>query len=212
MDVVLSAASSGSSWRVRRSAVAVACVLQTRLHFILSPPQHSAVDRALVSLLGDTQPEVHGTARLALSTRVAHLTPEKVRVLCADFAAEADRAAASRKKRRKVAKRQAAAAAAALNGNHAAATVKVVVGSGDAGGDSSTMKAQQTGVLGLSAVVLAAPCDVPSWVPGALESLANHLNDESPGRLPVRQAVSRTVLKLCAALRISSWGVPECVG
>ncbi|CAN0533634.1 unnamed protein product, partial [Ectocarpus sp. 12 AP-2014] len=54
-----------------------------------------------------------------------------------------------------------------------------------AGEPSGAMQEQQKNVLGLSAVVLAAPCDTPPWVPGALESLAKHVNDESPGRLPV---------------------------
>lgn len=174
LSAVLSSTSS-DSWRVRRGAAAVACVLQTRLHFVLEEAQHSAVDAALLRLLGDTRREVQETARLAVSTRVAHLTAAKARELCATFVAGADSAAASRKKRRKVAKRQAAMGAA------------VAVAAGE---PSGAMQEQQRSVLGLSAVVLAAPCDVPEWVPGALESLAKHVNDESPGRLPVRQTVS----------------------
>lgn len=181
MNAVLAAASSQSSWRVRRNAAAVMCVLQTRLHFLLTPEQHRAADATLLSLLGDARLDVQGIARLALSTRVAHLTAAETRVLCKRFAAGADSAAASRKKRRKIAKRQAAAAAAAGGG----ATVAVA-----AGEPSGAMKEQQVNVLGLSAVVLAAPCDVPPWVPGALESLSRHAHDESPGRVPVRQMVS----------------------
>lgn len=178
MDAVLSACSSQTSWRVRRGAAAVACVLQTRLHFVLSAAQHSAVDAALLSLLGDARREVQETARLAVSTRVAHLTAAETRVLCGTFATGADSAAVSRKKRRKIAKRQAKV------GTTTAAAVA-------AGEPSGAMQAQQENVLGLSAVVLAAPCDVPEWVPAALESLAKHVNDESPGRLPVRQTVSQ---------------------
>lgn len=172
---VLSACSSQSSWRVRRGAAAVACVLQTRLHFVLEAAQHSAIDGALLSLLGDPRREVQETARLAVSTRVAHLTAAETRALCETFMAGADSAAASRKKRRRIAKRQQAAAG-------------VGVGAGE---PSGAVEEQQRNVLGLSAVVLAAPCDVPAWVPGALESLARHVNDESPGRLPVRQTVRR---------------------
>lgn len=177
MDAVLSACSAQASWRVRRGAAAVACVLQTRLHFVLTAAQHSVVDAALLSLLGDARREVQETARLAVSTRVAHLTAAETRVLCGTFATGADSAAVSRKKRRKIAKRQAEAGSAAAVA---------------AGEPSGAMQAQQGNVLGLSAVVLAAPCDVPAWVPGALESLAKHVNDESPGRLPVRQTVSKT--------------------
>ncbi|CAN0016635.1 unnamed protein product, partial [Sphacelaria rigidula] len=133
--------------------------------FVLTPAEHSAADATLLSLLGDPRREVQETARLAMSTRVAHLTPAQTRALCQSFATEADRLAASRTKRRKIAKRRATAAAAAA----------VPAG---------------TSVLGLSAVILAAPCDVPPWVPAALESLAKHANDESPGRLPVRHTVS----------------------
>lgn len=176
VSVVLSACSSESSWRVRRGAAAVACVLQTRLHFVLDAAQHSAIDAALLSLLGDPRREVQETARLAVSTRVAHLTAAETRELCENFAAGADGAAASRKKRRRIAKRQQTAAA----------------GPGVVAGEpSGAMEEQQRNVLGLSAVVLASPCDVPAWVPGALESLARHANDESPGRLPVRQTVRR---------------------
>ncbi|CAM9110826.1 unnamed protein product [Ectocarpus sp. 4 AP-2014] len=178
INAVLAACSSQSSWRVRRGAAAVACVLQTRLHFVLTDAQHGAVDATVVSLLGDDRREVQETARLALSTRVAHLTAKRARALCETFAAGADSAAASRKKRRRVAKRQAAA-----GGNGVAVT---------AGEPSGAMQEQQRNVLGLSAVVLAAPCDTPPWVPGALESLAKHVNDESPGRLPVRQTVTHT--------------------
>lgn len=174
MSAVLSATSS-ESWRVRRGAAAVACVLQTRLHFVLEDAQHSAVDAALLSLLADARREVQDTARLSVSTRVAHLTAAEARDLCATFVAGADSSAASRKKRRKIAKRQAAAGRA------------VAVAAGE---PSSAVQEQQKNVLGLSAVVLAAPCDVPEWVPGALESLAKHVHDESPGRLPVRQTVS----------------------
>lgn len=193
IDAVLSAASSQSSWRVRRNAAAVACVLQTRLHFVLMPMQHAAIDRTILALLGDPRREVQETARLTMSTRVTHLTPAQARALCERFAAEADSAAASRKKRRRIAKRQATAARAG-EGAGAVANVKGVVTSavGKATGeedDADALKAQQTSVLGLSAVVLASPCDVPSWLPGALESLAQHANDESPGRLPVRQTV-----------------------
>lgn len=177
INAVLAACSSKSSWRVRRGAAAVACVLQTRLHFVLTDAQHGAVDATVVSLLGDDRREVQETARLALSTRVAHLTAKRARALCETFAAGADSAAASRKKRRRVAKRQAAA-----GGNGVAVT---------AGEPSGAMQEQQRNVLGLSAVVLAAPCDTPPWVPGALDSLAKHVNDESPGRLPVRQTVSK---------------------
>ncbi len=177
LNAVLSSTSS-ESWRVRRGAAAVACVLQTRLHFVLEEAQHSAVDAALLRLLGDTRREVQETARLAVSTRVAHLTASKARELCATFVVGADSAAASRKKRRKVAKQQAAMGAAAI---------AVAVAAGE---PSGAMQEQQRSVLGLSAVVLAAPCDVPEWVPGALESLAKHANDQSPGRLPVRQTVS----------------------
>lgn len=174
MSAVLSAASSQSSWRVRRNAAAIACVLQTRLHFVLTPTQHRATDAMLLSLLGDARREVQETARLAMSTRVAHLAAAEVRVLSEKFATGADSAAASRKKRRKLAKQKAAAAGAATALEEA----------------SDALTEQQTSVLGLSAVVLAAPCDVPPWVPSALESLARHVNDESPGRLPVRQTVS----------------------
>lgn len=173
---VLSAAKSQASWRVRRNAVAVACVLQTRLHFVLTAAQHKDIDATLLSLLGDERREVQETARLALSTRVAHLTAAKARALCEQFSAGADSAAASRKKRRKLARRQVAGASTAIN---------------KAKEPTGAMKEQQTNVLGLSAVVLAAPCDVPPWVPEALESLARHANDESPGRLPVRQTVRR---------------------
>lgn len=176
MTAVLSATCS-ESWRVRRGAAAVACVLQARLHFVLEDAQHGAVDAALLSLLGDPRREVQETARLAVSTRVAHLTAAEARELCATFVAGADSAAASRKKRRRIAKRKAAAAAGE----------GVAVAAGE---PSGAMREQQKNVLGLSAVVLAAPCDVPEWVPGALESLARHVNDESPGRLPVRQTVS----------------------
>lgn len=211
MGAVLSAASSQSSWRVRRNAAAVACVLQTRLHFVLTPAQHRAADAALLSLLGDPRREVQETARLAVSTRVAHLPAAQARTLCEKFAARADNAAASRKKRRKIARRQAAAGVAAdkMSGEATAATAAarsksaLVVMDNDVenGGGSSEgtgeslgeLRAQQTSVLGLSAVVLAAPCDVPLWVPGALESLARHVNDQSPGRLPVRQTVSGVV-------------------
>ena len=180
MSAVLSATSS-ESWRVRRGAAAVACVLQTRLHFVLEGAQHAAVDAALLSLLADSRREVQETARLAVSTRVAHLTAAEARKLCAEFMVGADSAAASRKKRRKIAKRKAATGAA---GEGVAAVA--------AGEPSGAMREQQKNVLGLAAVVLAAPCDVPEWVPGALESLARHVNDESPGRLPVRQTVSDT--------------------
>eukprot|EP00903_Cladosiphon_okamuranus_P009771 g9290.t1 len=176
-SAVLSATSS-ESWRVRRSAAAVACVLQTRLHFVLEDAQHDAVDAALLSLLADPRREVQETARLAVSTRVAHLTAAEARELCATFVAGADSAAASRIKRRKIAKRRAAAGGEG-----------VVVAAGE---PSGAIREQQRNVLGLSAVVLAAPCDVPEWVPGALESLARHVNDESPGRLPVRQTVTHT--------------------
>ena len=175
MSAVLSATSS-ESWRVRRGAAAVACVLQTRLHFVLEDAQHGAVDAALLSLLADPRREVQETARLAVSTRVAHLTAAEASGLCATFVAGADSAAASRKKRRRIARRKAAA------GGEGVAVA--------AGEPSGAMREQQRNVLGLSAVVLAAPCDVPEWVPGALESLARHVNDESPGRLPVRQTVS----------------------
>lgn len=187
LDAVLSACSSQASWRIRRGAAAVACVLQTRLNFVLTAEQHSAVDAALLSLLADPRREVQETARLAVSTRVAHLTAAETRVLCETFATGADSAAVSRRKRRKIAMRQAEAGAAA------AAAVA-------AGETSAAMQAQQENVLGLSAVVLAAPCDVPAWVPGALESLARHANDESPGRLPVRQTVSKneTVVSVLA--------------
>lgn len=174
VSAVLSAASTQSSWRVRRNAVAVACVLQTRLHFVFTPAQHRATDAVLLSLLGDARREVQETARLAMSTRLAHLAAAEVRVLSANFAAGADSAAASRKKRRKLAKQKVAAGGAAATSQEA----------------SGAQRDQQTSVLGLSAVVLAAPCDVPPWVPPALESLARHVNDESPGRLPVRQTVS----------------------
>eukprot|EP00752_Nemacystus_decipiens_P011025 g9797.t1 len=180
MSSVLSATSS-ESWRVRRGAAAVACVLQTRLHFVLEDAQHSAVDTTLLSLLGDPRREVQETARLAVSTRVAHLTAAEARELCAAFVSGADGAAASRKKRRKIAKRKAAAAAGAGEG--------VAVAAGE---PSGAMREQQKNVLGLSAVVLAAPCDVPEWVPVAMESLARHVNDDSPGRLPVRQTVTHT--------------------
>lgn len=177
MRAVLSATSS-ESWRVRRGAAAVACVLQTRLHFVLEDTQHGAVDAALLSLLADARREVQETARLAVSTRVAHLTAAEARELCATFVAGADSAAASRKKRRKIAKRKAAAGEG------------VAVAAGE---PSGAIQEQQKNVLGLSAVVLASPCDVPAWVPGALESLARHVNDESPGRLPVRQTVSEEI-------------------
>lgn len=122
-----------------------------------------------------------------MSTRAAHLTATQVRALCQSFAAESDSLAASRTKRRRIAKRKAAAAAIAGGGAAGAAGRVTAAQTGD---DAETMKAQQTSVLGLSAVILAAPCDVPAWVPGALESLARHANDESPGRLPVRHTVS----------------------
>lgn len=183
VTAVLSAASLQSSWRVRRNAAAVACVLQTRLHFVLTPAQHRAVDMTVLALLGDARREVQETARLALSTRVAHLTAAQARLLCGKFSAGADSAAASRKKRRRVAKRQAAAVAAK------GATTGVAAGMATEE-PTGAMREQQANVLGLSAIVLAAPCDVPPWAPGALESLAKHVNDESPGRLPVRQTVS----------------------
>lgn len=189
MDIIvnasLSAASTPSSWRVRRNAAAVTCILQTRLHFVLTPAQHRACDSVLLSLLGDSRREVQETARLAMSTRVAHLTPVHARGMCEQFAEGADNAAASRKKRRKLAKRQAAVVAAKGTG---AGEGSVAVSTGE---PTTALEEQQTNVLGLSAVVLASPCDVPPWVPAALESLARHANDESPGRLPVRQTVSR---------------------
>lgn len=178
VNAALSAASTPSSWRVRRNAAAVTCILQTRLHFVLTPAQHRACDSGFLSLLSDFRREVQETARLAMSTRVAHLTPVHTRIMCKQFAEGADNAAVSRKKRRKLAKRQAAAVAAKGTG-------------AGAGEPASALGEQQTNVLGLSAVVLASPCDVPPWVPAALESLAKHANDESPGRLPVRQTVSR---------------------
>lgn len=171
LGAVLSAASSASSWRVRRNAVAVACLMQTRLHFMLTPKEHETLDTTTLALLGDSRREVQETARLAMSTRVTHLTAEETRALCKRFVTGADDAAASRKKRRRLAKRQPAAAAAIKEPSGAA-------------------REQQVNVLGLSAIVLAAPCDVPSWVPEALESLSMHVHDESPGRLPVRQTVS----------------------
>lgn len=171
VSAVLSAASSPSSWRVRRNAAAVACLMQTRLHFMLTPNQHDALDTTTLALLGDSRREVQETARLAMSTRVTHLTAGETRALCKKFVTGANNAAASRKKRRRLAKRQPAAAAAIKEPSGAA-------------------REQQMNVLGLSAIVLAAPCDVPSWVPEALESLSMHVHDESPGRLPVRQTVS----------------------
>ena len=185
VNAALSAASTPSSWRVRRSAAAVTCILQTRLHFVLTPAQHRACDSGLLSLLGDSRREVQETARLAMSTRVAHLTPVHTRAMCEQFAKGAENAAASRKKRRKLAKRQAAAVTAKGAG---AGAGSVAVSTGE---PASALREQQTNVLGLSAVVLASPCDVSPWVPAALESLAKHANDESPGRLPVRQTVSR---------------------
>lgn len=202
VNSVMAAALSRASWRVRRNAAAVACVFQTRLHFSFTLVQHSVIDNALLSLLGDARAEVHATARLAMSTRVAHLPPAHVRTLCARFVTEADDAAATRKKRRRIAKQQAAMANAVVAGRGEVAAIvekggngakPPVNGSRDAAGDAEALRVQQTGILGLSAVVLAARCDVPSWVPGALESLARHANDESPGRLPVRQAVSAPV-------------------
>lgn len=187
VNATLSAASTPSSWRIRRNAAAVACILQTRLHFVLTPAQHRACDSGLLSLLGDSRREVQETARLAMSTRVTHLTPVQTRVMCEQFAAGADNAAASRKKRRKLDKRQAAVVVAKGTG---AGAGSVAVSTGE---PASALGEQQTNVLGLSAVVLASPCDVPSWVPAALESLAKHANDESPGRLPVRQTVSRAI-------------------
>lgn len=181
------------------------CVLQTRLQFLLTPEEHSAADSTLLSLLGDSRREVQETACLAMSTRAAHLTAARVRALCQNFATKADGLAASRTKRRKIAKRQAAAAAAITRnggarkesvaaafegGRVAGAAGKVAVQMGE---DAETLQLQQTSVLGLSAVILAAPCDVPAWIPGALESLARHANDESPGRLPVRHTVSVTL-------------------
>lgn len=195
INAVIAAASSQYSWRVRRNAAAVACVLQTRLHFMLTPQQHCAIDAALLSLLGDTRREVQETARLAISTRVAHLTAAQTRILCEKFAAGADFAAASRKKRRKIAKRQAARAAAAR------AVVALETAAVPSGDPLGAMKEQQTSVLGLSAVVLATPCDVPPWVPEALESLAKHVNDDAPGRLPVRQTVGGGVKSFCVARR-----------
>ena len=171
LSAVISAASTPSSWRVRRNAAAVACVMQTRLHFVLTPAQHGVLDATTLSLLGDSRREVQETARLAVSTRVTLLTARETRVLCEKFAVGADRVADGRKKRRKLAKRQPAAAEATKE-------------------PSDAMREQQVNVLGLSAIVLAAPCDVPSWVPGALESLSRHVHDESPGRLTVRQTVS----------------------
>lgn len=195
MNAVISEALSSSSWRARRNAAAVACILQTRLNFVLTLAQHRAADAALLSLLGDNRREVQETACLAVSTRLAHLTAAETRVLCEKFSAGADSVAASRKKRRKIAKRQAAAAASAA-ATSATRTATVAVAAGEPSGE---LKEQQTSVLGLSAVVLAAPCDVPPWVPGALESLAKHVNDETPGRLPVRQTVrgGHTLASVC---------------
>jgi len=49
---------------------------------------------------------------------------------------------------------------------------------------------RHVGVLGLSALVLAFPYEIPTWMPEVLEHLTRHMNDPAPVQTTVKQTMA----------------------
>jgi len=147
-----------SSWYSRRACLEFIGIFQAHHHFNLASEDHALFEKRLVECLADDRKEAQDTAGYALTTRIAFLESQQTISLATKFE---EMAGAALKKYKIISKRLKAAKTDEEKEDLNAKLAK-------------NTKKHKKGVLGLASVILASPYDLPTWLPSALTSLANH--------------------------------------